>query len=235
MWATKFLASFFFFLKKDLIWTKTLFTTPRMQKPFASGLNLTKVELSSCLRCFCHSTSYPISLSRWSNPSHSIANLYFWKYRLILYFPALNWSIIYSPLKSCMIWFKVSCPLHNHLFLWSSVPRHSFRFIKLGIGLLHLLITYRRSRLDKKTSFLFCWALDPGQVVGFKSLLMRISHSSRPSEELFDFKKITNMCTLKWRISININNRFNFIFSSFWSKKYFLYSVTRHKHFGLFS
>ena len=83
--------------KKDLIWTKILFTTSRMPKSFASGLNLTKVQLNSFSICFSRSTSYPKSLSRWSNSSHSMANLYLGKYRPILYFPTANWWIVSSP------------------------------------------------------------------------------------------------------------------------------------------
>ena len=85
--------------------TKILFTNFRIQKSFASGLNLTKVQLSSFSICFCRPTLYPISLSRWSNSSHSIANLYFGKYSSILYFPLPNWWMNHI----ITIWFKASC------------------------------------------------------------------------------------------------------------------------------
>ena len=77
--------------EKDLIWTKVLFTTSRLPNSFASGLNLTKVQLSSFSICFCCSSFYAMSLSRWLNSSHLMVNLYSGKYRLILYFPTLNW------------------------------------------------------------------------------------------------------------------------------------------------
>ena len=167
------------FWKEDLIWTNILFTTSRMQKAFASGLNLKKVQLSSFSMRFCRSTSYTMSLSQWSNLSHSIANLYFGKYRSIPYFPAPNWGIISSPLKACMICLRVSCSLHNHLFLWSSIPRHFAKFIKLGIGFLHLLITYKRPCLQKKISHSFFWALGTGLI----AFLADISHSSNEQIE----------------------------------------------------
>ena len=52
-----------------------------------------------------------------------------------------------------MICLSVSCSLHNRLFFWSSVPRHFVKFIKFGVGFLHLLITYKRLRLHKKISW----------------------------------------------------------------------------------
>ena len=79
------------FEKKILLDTKILFTTSRMQRSFTSGLNLTKVQLSCFSICFCCCALYPISLSQWSNSSYSIANLYFGKYRSILYFLTPNW------------------------------------------------------------------------------------------------------------------------------------------------
>ena len=164
-----------------------LFTNFRMQKSFASGLNLTKVQLNSFSICFCPPTLYSMSLSRWSNSLHSMANLYFAKYRSILYFPMLNWWIISSPLKACMICPRVSYSLHNHLLSWNSIPRHFVKFIKLGVGFLHLLITYKMPRLDKKTSYLFFWPLGQGQrlfTIALITLLVGISHLSRHSTDV---------------------------------------------------
>ena len=85
--------------------------------------------------------------------THAMTNLYLGKYRSILYFPTLNWLIISSPLKACMICLSVSYSLHNYLFFWSSIPRHFVKFIKFGVGFLYLLITYKRLHLDKKMSW----------------------------------------------------------------------------------
>ena len=138
------------------------------------------MQLSNFPICFCRSTSYPMSLSRWPNSSHSMANLYLGKYRSIQYFPTANWWIISSLFKTCMIWLKVSCSLHNYLFLRSSISRR--------LVLLVFCICWSHTKglaLIKKTSVLFSWSLDPGQPAGYwhvvlKSFLMRISHFSRP-------------------------------------------------------
>ena len=149
--------------KEDFVLTKILFTTSRMQKSFACGLTLTKLQLSRLSICFCCPTSYPMSLSRWSNTSHSMANLYFGKYRSILYFPIPNWWIISSLLKTCMICLRASCSLHNHLFLWSSTPAKPASIFRLCVGFLHLLITYKKPLFDRKISALFCLSFGPDQ------------------------------------------------------------------------
>ena len=174
--------------------------------------------------------SYPISLSQWSNSSHSMTNLYLGKYRSILYFPVPNYWIISSPLKSFVTWLKLVCSLPNHLLLWSTIPRHLVRFIKWGVGFLQLLITYKRSHFDKKKSpFYFAdfWAqanlLDTGMLGSILlcyAFHIYLKHSMTP-----DFK-FSNMCPFKPRISVNINNRFNFIWQV-------IHQLPRHLYFAV--
>ena len=227
-----------------------------MQNSFASGLNLAKLQLSSFARHFSRSTSYPISLSRWPNSSTSIASLYFRKYRSILYFPTPNWWIISSPVKACMICLRMSCSLHNHLFLWSSAPARPASIFRLRVGFLHLLITYKRLLDDRKISILLCWSFGPGQppchgglplclsLRAFYTFLRHSMMSEYPVSKNFPTWVLSNQFCSSLSTSISISLRLNsshlllpletfnkkdiFIFNSFWVKK-FLYSLIKHK------
>ena len=115
-----------------------------------------KWQSSLISMCFCRFTSYSISLSLWSNSSHSTASLYLGKYRSILYPSTQYWSITSSPLKVFCMYDSVSVSFLTYLCRYILDP--IFSSISMAFGLLLLTMISIASSRVRNTSWSF-WPL----------------------------------------------------------------------------